>query len=165
MWDTLQEEPLCNFRGHRGRLLCIAWSPLDPDCIYSGADDFCVYKWLTSMQEYSRPPQGQSEPGAHNGLSHSLSPFLSKLSWLVIWGGHSCRAIEQYGGIGSLSKDSSPKGSADNTWIVTSIPSTQILFSKYHSLKRNLPGLLGKMASSRLGQKKYKSAASFATKV
>ncbi|XP_020761306.2 gem-associated protein 5 isoform X1 [Odocoileus virginianus] len=59
VWDTLQEEPLCNFRGHRGRLLCVAWSPLDPDGIYSGADDFCVYKWLTSMQEHSRPPQGK----------------------------------------------------------------------------------------------------------
>ncbi|KAK2494064.1 hypothetical protein MC885_020609 [Smutsia gigantea] len=59
VWDTLREEPLCNFRGHRGRLLCVAWSPLDPDCIYSGADDFCVYKWLVSMQEHSRPPQGK----------------------------------------------------------------------------------------------------------
>ncbi|XP_008070938.1 gem-associated protein 5 isoform X2 [Carlito syrichta] len=59
VWDTLQEEPQCNFRGHRGRLLCVAWSPLDPDCIYSGADDFCVYKWLTSMQDHSRPPQGK----------------------------------------------------------------------------------------------------------
>ncbi|XP_035145250.1 gem-associated protein 5 isoform X2 [Callithrix jacchus] len=59
VWDTLREEPLCNFRGHRGRLLCVAWSPLNPDCIYSGADDFCVYKWLTSMQDHSRPPQGK----------------------------------------------------------------------------------------------------------
>nr|XP_012610926.2 gem-associated protein 5 [Microcebus murinus]XP_020139282.1 gem-associated protein 5 [Microcebus murinus] len=59
VWDTLREEPLCNFRGHRGRLLCVAWSLLDPDCIYSGADDFCVYKWLTSMQDHSRPPQGK----------------------------------------------------------------------------------------------------------
>ncbi|XP_049730126.1 gem-associated protein 5 isoform X1 [Elephas maximus indicus] len=59
VWDTLREEPLCNFRGHRGRLLCVEWSPLDPDCIYSGADDFCVYKWLTSMQNHSRPPQGK----------------------------------------------------------------------------------------------------------
>ncbi|XP_012664133.1 gem-associated protein 5 isoform X2 [Otolemur garnettii] len=59
VWDTLREEPLCNFRGHRGRLLCVVWSPLDPDCIYSGADDFCVYKWLTSMQDHSRPPQGK----------------------------------------------------------------------------------------------------------
>ncbi|KAM8763933.1 gem-associated protein 5 isoform 3-T3 [Rhynchonycteris naso] len=59
VWDTLREEPLCNFRGHRGRLLCVVWSPLDPDCIYSGADDFCVYKWITSMQEHSRPPQGK----------------------------------------------------------------------------------------------------------
>lgn len=59
VWDTLREEPLCNFRGHRGRLLCVAWSPVDPDCIYSGADDFCVHKWLASMQEHSRPPQGK----------------------------------------------------------------------------------------------------------
>ncbi|KAG3265415.1 gem-associated protein 5 isoform X1 [Ictidomys tridecemlineatus] len=59
VWDILREEPLYNFRGHRGRLLCVAWSPLDPDCIYSGADDFCVYKWLTSMQVHSRPPQGK----------------------------------------------------------------------------------------------------------
>ncbi|XP_012508635.1 PREDICTED: gem-associated protein 5 [Propithecus coquereli] len=59
VWDAVREEPLCNFRGHRGRLLCVAWSPLDPDCIYSGADDFCVYKWLTSMQDHSRPPQGK----------------------------------------------------------------------------------------------------------
>ncbi|XP_076993601.1 gem-associated protein 5 isoform X2 [Tamandua tetradactyla] len=59
VWDTLGEEPLCNFRGHRGRLLCVVWSPLDPDCIYSGADDFCVYRWLTSMQDHSRPPQGK----------------------------------------------------------------------------------------------------------
>uniref|UniRef100_A0A671FGP8 Gem-associated protein 5 n=1 Tax=Rhinolophus ferrumequinum TaxID=59479 RepID=A0A671FGP8_RHIFE len=62
VWDTLREEPLCNFRGHRGRLLCVVWSPLDPDCIYSGADDFCVYRWLTSMQEHSRPPQVSREP-------------------------------------------------------------------------------------------------------
>ncbi|XP_031206724.1 gem-associated protein 5 isoform X3 [Mastomys coucha] len=59
VWDALQEEPLFNFRGHRGRLLCVAWSPVDPECIYSGADDFCVYRWLTSMQDHSRPPQGK----------------------------------------------------------------------------------------------------------
>uniref|UniRef100_A0A8C5KVW7 Gem nuclear organelle associated protein 5 n=1 Tax=Jaculus jaculus TaxID=51337 RepID=A0A8C5KVW7_JACJA len=59
VWDALREEPLYNFRGHRGRLLCVAWSPLDPDCIYSGADDFCVYRWLASMQNHSRPPQGK----------------------------------------------------------------------------------------------------------
>ena len=50
------------------------------------------------MQEHSRPPQGQSEPGAYKGLPHSLFPFFSKLS--VMQGGHSCKAIEQYGGNG-----------------------------------------------------------------
>lgn len=59
VWDVLREEPLHNFRGHRGRLLCVVWSPLHPDCIYSGGDDFCVYGWLTSVQEHCRPPQGK----------------------------------------------------------------------------------------------------------
>ncbi|XP_005350354.1 gem-associated protein 5 [Microtus ochrogaster] len=59
VWDALREEPLFNFRGHRGRLLCVAWSPVDPESIYSGADDFCVCRWLTSMQDHSRPPQGK----------------------------------------------------------------------------------------------------------
>ncbi|XP_023568964.1 gem-associated protein 5 isoform X2 [Octodon degus] len=59
VWDTLREQPLHNFRGHRGRLLCVVWSPLDPECIYSGADDFCVYRWLPSAQDHSRPPQGK----------------------------------------------------------------------------------------------------------
>ncbi|XP_028905492.1 gem-associated protein 5 isoform X1 [Ornithorhynchus anatinus] len=60
VWDVLKEEPLCNYRGHRGhRLLCVQWSPVDPDAVYSGADDFCVHKWLISMQEHTRPPQGK----------------------------------------------------------------------------------------------------------
>ncbi|XP_043845101.1 gem-associated protein 5 [Dromiciops gliroides] len=59
VWDVLREEPLCNYRGHRGRLLCVQWSPLDPDSIFSGADDFCVHKWLISMQDHTRPPQGK----------------------------------------------------------------------------------------------------------
>ncbi|XP_005376269.1 PREDICTED: gem-associated protein 5 isoform X2 [Chinchilla lanigera] len=59
VWDILREQPLHNFRGHRGRLLCVVWSPLDPECIYSGADDFCVYRWLPSAQDHSRPPQGK----------------------------------------------------------------------------------------------------------
>ncbi|KFO26561.1 Gem-associated protein 5 [Fukomys damarensis] len=59
VWDTLREQPLHNFRGHRGRLLCVVWSPLEPDCIYSGADDFCVYRWLPATQDHSRPPQGK----------------------------------------------------------------------------------------------------------
>lgn len=59
VWDTLREQPLHNFRGHRGRLLCVVWSPLEPECIYSGADDFCLYRWLPATQDYSRPPQGK----------------------------------------------------------------------------------------------------------
>ncbi|XP_019361637.1 PREDICTED: gem-associated protein 5 isoform X2 [Gavialis gangeticus] len=59
VWDVLKEEPLSNYRGHRGRLLCVQWSPVDPDSVYTGGDDFCVHKWLTSKQEHSHPPKGK----------------------------------------------------------------------------------------------------------
>ncbi|XP_060096241.1 gem-associated protein 5 isoform X2 [Heteronotia binoei] len=59
VWDVLKEEPLHNYRGHRGRLLCVQWSPVETDCVYTGADDFCVHKWVPAKQEYSRPPQGK----------------------------------------------------------------------------------------------------------
>ncbi|XP_066469603.1 gem-associated protein 5 [Tiliqua scincoides] len=59
VWDVLKEEPLHNYRGHRGRLLCVQWSPVEADCIYTGADDFCVHKWVAVKQKHSRPPQGR----------------------------------------------------------------------------------------------------------
>ncbi|XP_015272563.1 PREDICTED: gem-associated protein 5 [Gekko japonicus] len=59
VWDVLKEEPLHNYRGHRGRLLCVQWSPVEADCVYTGADDFCVHKWVPAKQEYSCPPQGK----------------------------------------------------------------------------------------------------------
>lgn len=58
VWDVLKEEPLHNYRGHRGRLLCVQWSPVEADCIYTGGDDFCVHKWVATKQKHSRPPQG-----------------------------------------------------------------------------------------------------------
>lgn len=55
----MKEEPLCNYRGHQGRLLSVQWSPVDPDSVYTGADDFSVHKWYISKQEHTRPPQGK----------------------------------------------------------------------------------------------------------
>lgn len=55
----MKEEPLCNYRGHQGRLLSVQWSPVDPDSVYTGADDFSVHKWHISKQEHTRPPQGK----------------------------------------------------------------------------------------------------------
>lgn len=59
VWDVMKEEPLCNYRGHQGRLLSVQWSPVEPDCVYTGADDFSVHKWHISKQEHTRPPQGE----------------------------------------------------------------------------------------------------------
>ncbi|KAM7161684.1 gem-associated protein 5 [Macrochelys suwanniensis] len=78
VWDVLKEEPLCNYRGHRGRLLCVQWSPVDPDSVYTGADDFCVHKWLTSKQEYTRPPQGKKSTDLEKKRSSQLKPKAKK---------------------------------------------------------------------------------------
>ncbi|XP_041441988.1 gem-associated protein 5-like isoform X2 [Xenopus laevis] len=59
VWDVLQEEPLSNYRGHKGRLLSVQWSPVDPDQVWTGADDFCLHNWSISKQEHSRPPKGK----------------------------------------------------------------------------------------------------------
>lgn len=59
VWDALKEEPLHNYRGHRGRLLCAQWSPVETESIYTGGDDFSVHKWVALKQEHIRPPQGQ----------------------------------------------------------------------------------------------------------
>ncbi|XP_072256588.1 gem-associated protein 5 isoform X2 [Pyxicephalus adspersus] len=59
IWDVLQEEPLSNYRGHKGRLLCVQWSPVEADQVWTGADDFCLHSWLLSRQEHSRPPKGK----------------------------------------------------------------------------------------------------------
>ncbi|XP_017655904.1 gem-associated protein 5 isoform X1 [Nannospalax galili] len=85
VWDALREEPLFNFRGHRGRLLCVVWSPVDPECIYSGADDFCVYRWLTSMQDHSRPPQGKKSIELEKKRLSQPKPKLKKKKKPTLW--------------------------------------------------------------------------------
>uniref|UniRef100_A0A8D0L820 Gem-associated protein 5 n=1 Tax=Sphenodon punctatus TaxID=8508 RepID=A0A8D0L820_SPHPU len=78
VWDVLKEEPLNNYRGHRGRLLCVQWSPVDPDSVYTGADDFCVHKWLASKQEHSRPPQGKKSIELEKRRFSQLKPKAKK---------------------------------------------------------------------------------------
>nr|XP_056716172.1 gem-associated protein 5 [Euleptes europaea] len=78
VWDVLKEEPLHNYRGHRGRLLCVQWSPVEADCIYTGADDFCVHKWVPAKQEYSRPPQGKKSLELEKKRSSALKPKAKK---------------------------------------------------------------------------------------
>ncbi|XP_033834692.1 gem-associated protein 5 [Periophthalmus magnuspinnatus] len=59
VWDVLQEAPVCNYRGHHGNLLCVNWSPLDPDVVWTGGKDFTVHEWRVSKQEFDKPPKGK----------------------------------------------------------------------------------------------------------
>uniref|UniRef100_A0A3Q3WYD6 Uncharacterized protein n=1 Tax=Mola mola TaxID=94237 RepID=A0A3Q3WYD6_MOLML len=59
VWDVLQEAALSNYRGHTGYLLCVDWSPVDPDVIWTGGKDFTVQEWRISKQEFTTPPKGE----------------------------------------------------------------------------------------------------------
>ncbi|XP_072302080.1 gem-associated protein 5 [Eucyclogobius newberryi] len=59
VWDVLREAPVCNYRGHHGNLLCVDWSPLDPDLVWTGGKDFTVHEWRVSQQEFDKPPKGK----------------------------------------------------------------------------------------------------------
>lgn len=58
VWDVLQEVAVANYRGHMGYLLCVDWSPVDPDLVWTGGKDFTVQEWNVSEQEFSKPPKG-----------------------------------------------------------------------------------------------------------
>ncbi|RVE64245.1 hypothetical protein OJAV_G00144710 [Oryzias javanicus] len=59
VWDVLEEAPVSNYRGHVGYLLCVDWSPVDPDVVWTGGKDFTVQEWKVSRQEFSNPPKGK----------------------------------------------------------------------------------------------------------
>ncbi|KAK2828028.1 hypothetical protein Q5P01_019062 [Channa striata] len=59
VWDVLQEAAVANYRGHVGYLLCVDWSPVDPDVIWTGGKDFTVQEWRVSKQEFTKPPKGK----------------------------------------------------------------------------------------------------------
>lgn len=61
----LQEEAVSNYRGHVGYLLCVDWSPVDPDLIWTGGKDFTLQEWRVSKQEFTKPPKGE-----HLSLQH-----------------------------------------------------------------------------------------------
>ncbi|XP_075958255.1 gem-associated protein 5 isoform X1 [Anarhichas minor] len=59
VWDVLQEAAVSNYRGHLGYLLCVDWSPDDPDVIWTGGKDFTLQEWKVSKQEFTKPPKGK----------------------------------------------------------------------------------------------------------
>lgn len=75
VWDVLQEAPVSNYQGHTGYLLCVDWSPVDPDVIWTGGKDFTVQEWRVSEQESTKPPKGEEGPPQKHALAAAnLSP-------------------------------------------------------------------------------------------
>lgn len=58
----LREAAIANYRGHAGYVLCVDWSPVDPDVIWTGGKDFTVQEWRVSKQEFTVPPKGEAKP-------------------------------------------------------------------------------------------------------
>uniref|UniRef100_I3KHW2 Gem nuclear organelle associated protein 5 n=1 Tax=Oreochromis niloticus TaxID=8128 RepID=I3KHW2_ORENI len=58
VWDVLEEAAVSNYRGHVGYLLCVDWSPVDPDVIWTGGKDFTLQEWNVSKQQFTKPPKG-----------------------------------------------------------------------------------------------------------
>lgn len=59
VWDVLEEAAVSNYRGHNGYLLCVDWSPVDPDVVWTGGKDFTVHEWKVSQQDFTKPPKGK----------------------------------------------------------------------------------------------------------
>jgi len=82
VWDVLKGEGLVNYRGHGNRVMCVEWSPLDPDMVWTGADDFTVHEWRPSRQEHTAPPRGKEDRPVLVGLQTGPSRT-TDWSWWV----------------------------------------------------------------------------------
>lgn len=78
VWDVLQEAPLSNYRGHVGYLLCVDWSPVDPDVVWTGGKDFTLQEWRVSQQEFTKPPKGLWRAAPETRSAHQNSLFQMK---------------------------------------------------------------------------------------
>jgi len=56
VWDAQKNEGLGNYRGHLGRVHCVAWSYTNPDVLFSGSEDFCLHRWKYTETEHKSPP-------------------------------------------------------------------------------------------------------------
>lgn len=75
----LQEAAVSNYRGHVGYLLCVDWSPVDPDVIWTGGKDFTLQEWRVSKQEFTKPPKGDRLSLQHSWKKTPPPAFKSQL--------------------------------------------------------------------------------------
>ena len=60
VWNVKENRGVANFRGHRGKVLCVQWCALEAGVVYSGADDHTVQKWRVSEQPDTLPVTGNA---------------------------------------------------------------------------------------------------------
>lgn len=60
IWDVINKQPLANFGGHTGRLLCCEWNALDKDTAVTGSDDMTVRMWKIKDQVYQTPSESMA---------------------------------------------------------------------------------------------------------
>ena len=56
VWDVKKNEGLGNYRGHLGRVHCVAWSYVSSDVLLSGGEDFCLHRWRYTETKDKMPP-------------------------------------------------------------------------------------------------------------
>lgn len=75
VWNLLTGEPVAAFRGHRGNVNCVAWSP-DGTRLASGSDDSTILLW-----DVSRLPFKVPAPKDPFGDPDTYWPQLGQLDW------------------------------------------------------------------------------------
>ena len=88
MWDVVKGEALWNFRGHSSRVMCVVWSYLDPDLVYSGGEDGTVRPWKPSLQQHRQPPvSGGSLVFSKPFLIKKIHQVITKeiITVMVVW--------------------------------------------------------------------------------
>lgn len=53
----INKEPLANFGGHTGRLLCCEWNALEQDTAVTGSDDMTIQMWKMKDQVHKTPAE------------------------------------------------------------------------------------------------------------
>uniref|UniRef100_A0A7M5VCG5 Gem-associated protein 5 n=1 Tax=Clytia hemisphaerica TaxID=252671 RepID=A0A7M5VCG5_9CNID len=61
VWDVKKNEGLGNYRGHLGRVHCVAWSYVSSDVLLSGGEDFCLHRWRYTETKDKMPPSSKSK--------------------------------------------------------------------------------------------------------
>ena len=53
-------QPVANYRGHDGRVLCVLCSDNDDDVVFSGGQDNTLQCWRISEQKHVKPQPGKN---------------------------------------------------------------------------------------------------------